>query len=285
MNGKLNYIKRIIIKKMPYPLHLNLMGALVWLFGSVRLKVLYDCYRRPEYAYGVWEAASRAKALGMKGVTVIEFGVATGRGLMAMVIYAQKVSKELGIAINILGFDSGEGMPDFDDYRDHPELYTKGDFPMIFRDKLYSFLPSNAKLVLMDLIADDWTKTPLEYPIGFISIDVDYYSSTIAILNRMANLDSSNLMPNTVMYFDDVILDNHNLFQGEQLAITDFNNANPMRKIDAFAKVLRHKRMFKHAHWLENIYQLHVLDHYYRQNAYRTGDAPVTVITNKYFKQ
>ena len=284
MNKKLNYLKDRIYSKLPYPLHLNLISIFVFLFGSVRLKVLYDSFRRPHYAYGIYEAALRAKNLGMKGVTVIEFGVANGRGLMAMIIYAKKVSKELGININILGFDSGEGMPAFTDYKDHPELYTYGDFPMIHRDELMAFLPHNAKLVLLNLIEESWAKTDIEYPIGFISIDVDYYSSTMSILNRIIEIDSTLLLPNTIMYFDDVILDNHNIFQGERLAVEEFNKMDSLRKIDLFAPVLRHKRMFKHAPWLENMYQLHVLDHYYRQNPYRTGDAPVTVIKNKYFK-
>lgn len=283
MFKKLQYLRDIINNKLPYPLHLSLFSGFVFLFGSLRLKVLYDIFRRPDYAYGVYEAAKRAKELGYKGITVIEFGVANGRGLMAMIIYAGKVAQKFGIEINILGFDSGEGMPDFADYRDHPELYTKGDFPMIHREKLMNFLPANAKLVLLNLINDTWVTSDIVYPIGFISIDVDYYSSTMGILNRLQEIDSKLLLPNTLMYFDDVLLDNHNEFQGELLAIKEFNEKSPQRKIDFYASNLRHKRVFKFAPWIDNIYQLHVFDHYYRHNPYRKDDAPVAVIKNKYF--
>ncbi len=284
MMQKLQYLLRRTYNKLPYPLHLNIIAIIVNVFGSVRLKVLYDCFRRPDYAYGVYEAAKRAKNLGLEGITVMEFGVATGRGLMAMIMYAEKVSAKFGIKIEILGFDSGEGMPSFTDYRDHPELYTMGDFPMIHRDRLMKFLPPNSKLVLLNLINEPWTKTPLKYPIGFISIDVDYYSSTMSILQQLQDINSNLLLPNTLMYFDDVILDNHNAFQGELLAINEFNAMGTMRKIDFFGQTLRHSRMYKNAPWIDNMYQLHVLDHKHRQNAYRSEESAAMVITNKYFR-
>ena len=284
MMKKLKYLGQIIAGKLPYPFHLSVISVFVFLFGSLRLKVLYDLFRRPDYAYGIYEAATRAKALGLKGITVMEFGVANGRGLMAMIMYAEKVSKALDIKINIIGYDSGEGMPKFTDYKDHPELYTWGDFPMVHRDQLLKFLPSNAKLVFLDLIKESWlAAAEIEYPIGFISVDVDYYSSTVGIINTLLEIDSNMLMPNTLMYFDDVILDNHNSYQGELLAIKDFNAKENMRKIESYAQVLRHRRMFKFAYWIDNMYQLHVLDHRYRKNPYRADDAPVTIIKNKYF--
>ena len=283
MKKKLQYLKQIIIGKLPYPLHLNIISIFISVFGSLRLKVLYDLFRRPDYAYGIYEAAKRGKSNGLDGITVIEFGVANGRGLMAMIMYAEKISKELDIKINILGYDSGEGMPNFTNYKDHPELYTLGDFPMIHKDQLLKFLPQNAKLVFLDLIKDSWLNSNIEYPIGFISIDVDYYSSTISIINKLLEIDSNLLLPNTLMYFDDVILDNHNSYQGELLAIKDFNNKDSLRKIEQYSQNLRHTRMFKFAHWIDNMYQLHVLDHHYRQNPYRADNTPATIIKNKYF--
>ena len=42
----------------------------------------------------------------------------------------------------IFGFDTGLGMPDPIDYRDHPELYKAGDFKMD-QENLKKILPEN----------------------------------------------------------------------------------------------------------------------------------------------
>jgi hypothetical protein len=284
MKEKIGYIKGIIYKQLPYPLHLNLFSIFILLFGSLRLKVLYGTYRRVQYMYSIYEAAKRAKSIGLAGITIIEFGVASGRGIIAMIKYAEKVSKALNIEINIMGFDSGEGMPVLVDYRDHPEYYTHGDFPMFNRNRLIDMLPENAQIVFLDLIKDSWAKTNFKYPIGFIAVDVDYYSSTQSILKHLLEIDKEMLLPNILMYFDDVVLDNHNIYQGELLAIHEFNEIESLRKIESHSKILRHKRMFKNETWIDNMYQLHVMDHAYRQKPYRDEKSPVLVIKNKYIK-
>ena len=265
-------------------MHLNLVSLYASLFGSVRMKVLYDTFRKAHYAYGIFEAAHRAKNIGLKGITVIEFGVASGRGLIAMIMYSEKIAKYFGIEIKVIGFDSGEGMPPVVDFRDHPELYTHGDFPMINRDKLMGFLGTNAKLEILNLINETWIDKGIEYPVGFLSVDVDYYSSTSSILKQLVAIDSNLLLPNTLIYFDDVILDNHNAFQGELLSISEFNEYSPVRKIDFFGRILRHQRMLKHEHWIDNMYQLHVLDHKLRKEPYRGENSSATIIPNKYIR-
>ncbi|MBL0130832.1 MAG: hypothetical protein IPP43_06670 [Chitinophagaceae bacterium] len=283
LSSKLQYPVNLLISRLSYPLHLNFLSGLSFLFGSVTSRVKYDNYRLAHYAFGVYEAAARAKALGTSEITVIEFGVANGRGLMAMALYAGKVEKHFGIKIQVLGFDSGEGMPVTKGYKDHPELYATGDFPLQNREKLLSILPGNTKLIFLDLIHNNWTDH-IKSPVAFMSVDLDYYSSTIAILNYSAQLKSELFLPNTLIYFDDILLPNHNPFQGELLAIEEFNAANPLRKIVNYAESLRINRRLKNARWINQIYQLHVLDHKQRNEEYRNpGEAPL-ILGNKYLK-
>ena len=85
---------------------------------------------RPNYAWGVLQAAHLAKALGMKQVSVIEFGVAGGNGLVALDQIAEKVEAILDVNIHVYGFDTGVGLPKPTDYRDLPSLWVEGAFPM-----------------------------------------------------------------------------------------------------------------------------------------------------------
>ena len=62
---------------------------------------------RPDYLYGMLRAADVAKYFGKQCVTVIEFGVASGAGLLNMADLAPVVEKETGIGLRIVGFDTG----------------------------------------------------------------------------------------------------------------------------------------------------------------------------------
>ena len=77
--------------------------------GSITQRVDFDIWDRPHYAFGVHRAAQLAKALGHEAVTVIEFGVAGGRGLLALEKLAAIMSREIGIRVDVAGFDTGVG--------------------------------------------------------------------------------------------------------------------------------------------------------------------------------
>jgi len=124
--------KRIFYERLTEPFHLNLISFFVWLFGSYRMKSDYDLILRSQHAYALFKAADLAKSEKKESVTVIEFGVATGAGLFNIQEIAKNVTKDTGIKFDIYGFDSGEGMPPPVSYKDHPELYQEGDFPMDF---------------------------------------------------------------------------------------------------------------------------------------------------------
>lgn len=244
------------------PLHRVLYAGWVWLFGSFRERVLFDLVPRQSNAHGLLRMADLAKSLGVKRLTVLEFGVATGRGLLNIVEVSRKVTAETGIEFRIVGFDTGEGMPPPKDYRDHPERFDTGDYSMGDRGSLTARLPDNAEIIFGD-IADNVSSfletVEDDAPIGFVSVDVDYYSSTCSVF-RVFDGKPTQYLPITYLYFDDTLGLNYTEFAGERLAIQEFNNENELRKIDHFWS-LPHERAFKSRIWHDKIRLLHVFDH------------------------
>ena len=262
--------RRIFYERLTEPIHLNIISLFVAAFGSFTRKVEFDLVLRAPYAFGVLGAAQRARRYGIKEITVIEFGVSSGAGLMNMSALAEQAERETGVKINVVGFDSGTGMPEPLDYRDHPDMYVHGDFPMEF-DKLRQKLPARTQLVLGDV-----AKTvpafleKLTAPVGFVVLDLDYYSSTKAAMRIFDGL-AEKYLPLVSIYVDDIYSDLHNSWCGELLAIEEFNAEHPMRKFERFA-LLENTRIFKRANWLKHMFGLHVLDHSARavQNLGRT---------------
>ncbi len=115
-------------------------------------------------------------------------------------------------------------------------------------------------------------------PVGFISIDVDYYSST---RDALAVLDGTEeqYLPRTLIYLDDLEHPSHNSWCGERLAVNEINERHEMRKIEQHA-FLRGYRIFRNARWIDHMFTLHVLDHPSRSTL--TGIRQSTILTNPY---
>lgn len=215
---------------------------------------------RANYTWSVLHAASIARRTGRPSVGVAEFGVAGGNGLVALERAAAAVESELGVGIDVYGFDTGEGLPPPRDYRDAPFIMDGGDFPMDL-DLLRSRL-SRAELLLGDVsetipafLASDRT------PLGFISFDLDYYSSTrdaLAILRA----DADRLLPRALCYFDDTHGYPWGDFNGARLAIEEYNGADEKRKLAQL-----HGLRFllpgseREERWPEAMYLAHAFDH------------------------
>src|SRR5215469_2471254 len=90
---------------------LNLLALFVQVFGSFSSKVPFDLVRPRKYAFGTLEAARGARDQGKREVTMIEFGVAAGGGLLGMCDLAGRVTEITGVKIKVVGFDTGVGMP------------------------------------------------------------------------------------------------------------------------------------------------------------------------------
>src|SRR5262245_49184055 len=98
--------------------------------GSYKQRVLLGAVDRPHYAYCVYNAAVLARKLGYQRISVLEFGVAGGNGLINLEYHAQEVSRLLSIDVDIYGFDTGEGLPEPVDHRDLPYHWKKGFYRM-----------------------------------------------------------------------------------------------------------------------------------------------------------
>lgn len=266
--GKRRIWQRLLRERLTEPLHLNVLSLLVAVFGSFRAKVDHDLVIRQHNAYCLLKCADHAKSLGIKTVSVLEFGVAAGAGLMNLVHIARRVTESTGIGFKLYGFDTGAGMPPPLDYRDHPDLYRSGDFPMNVA-KLRAALPPNAQLVIGEVsqtVPQFLQTLSGDEPIGYVVFDVDYYSSTRDALAILQHSDPARYLPITLTYFDDISLDAHNSYCGQLLAIDEFNRASALRKIER-PQFLEASRLYKKAPWLKHIFFAHVLDHATRTTA------------------
>jgi len=215
---------------------------------------------RPTYTWGVLQAAYLAKTLGYKRISVIEFGVAGGNGLVSLEETARRVEPMFGVTIDVYGFDTGEGLPPADDYRDMPNIYTGGTYRMD-EEGLRARL-TTAKLILGDikLTLPEFLKTK-PAPVGFISVDVDLYTSTVDTL-KILDADSSLLLPRVHCYFDDIMGCSCAEFLGERLALNEFNENHARAKISPIFGLWNYvPRRYSGEIWVHMIYMAHLLDH------------------------
>ena len=201
---------------------------------QVYWKSLYDECQLPRmhYAYCMTNAALDAQKLGYKSVSVIEFGVAGGNGLVNVEFHAREITRLTGVSFDIYGFDSGVGLPPNDvkedAYKDLPHIFKDYDYKMdepLLRSKL-----QKSKLVIGNIkeTGPSFFEKYSPAPIAVMFIDVDRYSSTVPIL-KLLNRECSYFLPRVYMYFDDLYAEYE--FQGEQLAIKEFNQQNESIKI------------------------------------------------------
>ena len=229
-------------------------------FGSVALRAHFGAFDRPQYAYGVFHAARQAKLLGLDGISVMEFGVAQGNGLMSLERIASEVAQFFGITISVLGFASAAGMPSPTDYRDLPYVWRKGFYPMD-EPGLRQKLRPQTQLVIGEVKETIATLAQLAHPIGFAAFDMDYYTSTKYALTAF-DLPASTRLPRVYCYFDDIVypeLACHNEWTGELCAIREFNEEHSEKKLAAL-HMLRWLRPHAEA-WNDQIYVLHDFHH------------------------
>jgi len=277
-----NSLNKVFMQRLTEPFHLNVIALFVFIFGSFRKKVAYDLVIRPQHAFGLLNAADQAKLRGFKDVTIVEFGVANGAGLMNLIAVAEKVTKSTGIKIHIYGFDTGEGMPEPIDYRDHPEYYNTGDFPMN-KALLEEKIKGKATIIygpIKENVSEFMANISQNAPVGFVAIDVDYYSSTKDVL-ELFKAEATCFLPLTYVYLDDIFMPHHNAKCGELLAVSEFNKEQSMRQL-SYHQFFENRRIFKNANWVKQLYYFHVLDHPYRSDLKR--DRKAYVLDNPYLK-
>ncbi|ORE89143.1 hypothetical protein ATO7_04670 [Oceanococcus atlanticus] len=212
---------------------------------------------RPNYRWGILAAARMAQSLGLPAISVVEFGVAGGNGLVEMESLAREAAQRSGVRIDVYGFDTGTGLPKPVDYRDLPQMWREGFYGMDV-DALKARL-SSAQLLLgevSDTVPEFIKSAPA--PIGFIAFDMDLYSSTVAAFQLFE--DALELvLPRVVCYFDDIIGFSHSDFTGERLAISEFNQRHAKRKL---SKMYGLQKFLKRTDpWLDMMYLFHAFEH------------------------
>ena len=216
---------------------------------------------RPGYLWGSLHGAHLAKTLGVPAISLVEFGVAGGNGLIALEVIAERIEQTFGIKTSVYGFDTGEGLPETRDLRDCPNLFARGGFPMAVNDLKKRL--RKAKLIL-GAVEDTLPKFADEIrscPVAFISFDLDYSSSTKAAM-RLLELEVSMLLPRVHCYFDDITGYTYCDYNGERLAIAEFNEEHAQRKLSPIYG-LRHyvPRRFANNLWVEKYFMAHLFDH------------------------
>jgi len=228
---------------------------------SVKTRALWELTKRPAYLLGVLTAAEQALKQKVSEISVIEFGVAGGDGLVTLQREAEAVELETGIRIKVYGFDMGsQGLPSFiGDYRDRPDKWRPGDFPMD-EPKLRSRLTNRTTLILGQVrdTVPGFFENFQPPPVGFVSFDLDLYSSTKDAL-QLFTVPGKKMLWHVPLYFDDIeFLFNHK-FAGELLAIHEFNQTSSQVKIDQWYGV-RIGRPFPERPFLEKLYVAHDLE-------------------------
>lgn len=126
---------------------------------------------------------STGPSFGNRKLKILEFGVTHGSGLLNLCAICEKITASTDMQFDIYGFDSDIGMPDLRGYKDHPEIWHQGQFKSD-HDATRKQFPPNARLIsgyIRNTIGDFCTTNlSAEAPVGFVSVDVDFYSSTLA---------------------------------------------------------------------------------------------------------
>jgi hypothetical protein len=223
---------------------------------SLDTRVMFELSARPSYLLGLAEAVNQAKRQGVGRISAIEFGVAGGNGLVILQNEARAIAKETGVAIDVYGFDATALPAGTGDFRDHPDLWQPGDFQMdvaALKARLFS-----TTTLLLGEVADTMAKFKAmnPAPLGFISFDLDYYSSTA---DAMRVFDLVPMLRNVPLYFDDIEFAENHRWGGEFLAIEEFNDAHPAKKIDRWYGV-RKSKAFPERVYFEKMYVAHDLE-------------------------
>ena len=252
----------------PRALSLPIRTYLVYLLEKYSLQKLipyeirlnYDWVDRPWYGYSIFQAAKMAKSLGHESISIIEFGVAGGNGLINIEKHIKQIKKIVDIEFEVYGFDMGTGLPKPTKGKDLAYHWQEGYFAMD-QEALEKKLKLS-KLVLGN-IKDTCPTFFSSYnpaPIGCVFVDLDYFSSTVEAL-KIFDTDSSNLLPRIYCYFDDIMGSENELYNeysGELAAINLFNETHEDKKICKLRCLFERK---VRRCWNEMIYSFHSFNH------------------------
>lgn len=272
MQRKFAFVKKMLSRAVRRMVLSHVREALVsvpaspwqWDRAAVQLdhvrRETQDGVQYPQYLYGLFSAARTAEAIGAREFSAIEFGVAGGGGLLALERHAALVERLCGVRVRVFGFDRGPGLPQPTDLRDCAFAFRGGEFPM-------DIAGLTARLERAELLIGDIRETVPRFidtefpPIGFVSNDLDLYTSTRDSFS-LFEVPGDRLLPRVTLYFDDLAGYPYTTVSGEWAAIAEFNASHSERKI-GYVSGLKHTLgpHYRFARWAETFFLLHVFDH------------------------
>lgn len=219
-----------------------------------------DPLLQERYLWGVIQAAYLAASLEVERISLLEFGVGRGDGLVLLERAARIVGRRLGVSLDVIGFDIGTGVPKPDDPRDMPQMYVPGLYKM-------DLDATRARLERAELMIGEVGETvPLflaqgPAPIGFAAFDLGSYSGTLGGL-RFLDASTQALLPRVHCYMGCTLGFTYGDCVGERAAIAEYNSRAESRPISQMYG-LRHyvPRRSRNASWPERYYMAHVFDH------------------------
>lgn len=224
---------------------------------SVSTRDLWEISPRPAYLTGIRAAAMQARRQAIHEISVIEFGVASGQGLLAMQAEAEAVESETGVAVQVYGFDA-KGLPELiGDHRDHPDAWRQGDYPMNEEALRAKLEPQRTALIVGNVRESvrDFVQKYKPAPIGFVSFDMDLYSSTRDAL-QIFRCPDVRMLWHVPLYFDDIEFLFNYSEAGEFLAVQEFNRCQKRVYIDHWYGV-RRDRPFSERSYYDKFYVAH----------------------------
>ncbi len=226
-------------------------------------KVMRDpsCSSRPQYVWGMLQGAALARVLGIREMCALEFGVASGAGLLAMERIAEhcEILTGPGTSMAIFGFDTGTGFPKPQDYRDLPYRWSEGFYPC---DKEVLAGRLQRAQVHYGLVGE----TLLSFvrgnppPVAFVGVDVCFYSSALQAL-RLFDAEDRLLLPRMPCSFRGSIGKEFCEYIGEPLAISEFNSRHEDRKLCQTRGLRYFVPSEFDGHWTEMLHTFHAFRH------------------------
>jgi hypothetical protein len=146
---------------------------------------------------------------GYPRISVVEFGIAGGSGLLSLERVVEPVEHAVEIGIDIYGFDAGKGLP-------KPKRFSGCAVHVGRRDSRW-MSPNCARLKraqlrlgLVEQNVPEFVRTSFA-PVAFISFDLDLYTGTKQTF-RLLEAAAAKLLPRVFCYFDDIMGFGHNDF-------------------------------------------------------------------------
>ena len=155
----------------------------------------------------------------MPRISAIEFGSRGGNGLLALENAAELVEQEMGIEVDVYGFDTGAGLPPPLDYRDLPNLYTATAYPDgrgIIAQSTVETRAAHPGVGRGNRADVSLLSNPA--PIGFISVRCGLLHVDSRRLQGSGMRSGRSSCPRIHCYFDDMIGFTFSEYTGERLA-------------------------------------------------------------------